>query len=118
METKNNAKIKEHAEKKVLDFFASLADKTRLQILLSMAENPKTVNEIYNFVGKDKMTLSAVSHQLRQLNDLNIVSYEKSGKERFYHLSKSFCWCILREAFSQFGNNIKIKCEKCGIKYK
>lgn len=103
----------EDVEKKVLDFFSSLADKTRLHILLSIAEKPKTVNEIYQFVGREKMTLSAISHQLKQLNDLGIVSYEKKGKEKFYQLSDSFCWCILRDAFMQFNDKIVIRCKKC-----
>ncbi len=106
-------KTRNQTEKKVMQFFSSLADKTRLHILLSMAKEPKTVNEIYEFVGKDKMTLSAISHQLRQLFDLNIVSYEKKGKKRSYKLSDKFCWCILRDAFKQFNDKITIKCEKC-----
>ena len=101
------------AEEKVMQFFSSLADKTRLHILLSIAEKPKTVNEIYDFVGRDKMTLSAISHQLKQLNDMDIVIFEKKGKEKYFELSDNFCWCILRDAFSQFNNNIKIKCKKC-----
>ena len=102
------------AEKKVMQFFSSLADETRLHILLSMAEKPKTVNEIYDFVGRDKMTLSAISHQLKQLNDMSIVTSEKKGKEKYFELSDKFCWCILRDAFSQFDTSIKIKCKKCG----
>jgi len=101
-------------EDKVVKFFSSLADKTRLKIILSIAEKPKNVNEIHSFVGKDKMTLSAISHQLRQLNDLNIVKSEKKGKEKLFRLSEDFCWCILRDAFNQFGNKIKIKCKRCG----
>ena len=106
--------IKEQeSEKKVMQFFSSLADKTRLHILLSIAEKPKSVNEIYDFVGREKMTLSAISHQLKQLSDLGIVSYKREGKEKLFKLSDGYCWCILRDAFSQFGNKIKIHCEKC-----
>ena len=72
----------EQSEEKVMQFFSSLADKTRLHILLSIAENPKNVNEIYNFVGRDKMTLSAISHQLRQLSDMGIVFHKRNGKEK------------------------------------
>ena len=107
---------KSESEKKVMQFFSSLADETRLHILLSIAQNPKTVNEIYDFVGREKMTLSAISHQLKQLNDLGIVSYNKKGKEKYFELSDKFCWCILRDAFKQFNSNIKIKCKKCGNK--
>ena len=106
-------KAQNPSEKKVMQFFSSLADETRLHILLSIAEKQKTVNEIYDFVGRDKMTLSAISHQLRQLNDMEIVMFEKKGKEKYFELSDKFCWCILRDAFGQFNNNIKIKCMKC-----
>jgi len=107
-------KINENAKAKVLDFFSSLADETRLKILVSIANTPKNVNQIYEFIGKNKMTLSAVSHQLKQLKDLGIVVCKKSGKERLYELSDKFCWCVLRDAFSQFGNKMEIKCKKCG----
>ncbi len=106
----------EEAEKKVMQFFSSLADETRLHILLSIAENPKTVNEIYDFVGRDKMTLSAISHQLKQLNDLGIVIYNKKGKEKYFELSDKFCWCILKDTFSQFNKDIHINCKKCAKK--
>lgn len=102
------------SEKKIMQFFSSLADETRLHILLSIAEGPKTVNEIYDFVGRDKMTLSAISHQLRQLTDMDIITFEKKGKEKYFELSDKFCWCILRDAFKQFNQDIKIKCKKCG----
>ncbi|MEK6859732.1 MAG: metalloregulator ArsR/SmtB family transcription factor [Nanoarchaeota archaeon] len=103
----------QESEKNVMQFFSSLADETRLHILLSIAENPKAVNEIYNFVGRDKMTLSAISHQLKQLSDQGIVISEKKGKEKFFELSDKFCWCILRDAFKQFDNDIQIRCKKC-----
>jgi len=116
MKSTNKMKQKiiiENSEEKVMQFFSSLADKTRLHILLSIAEKPKTVNEIYDFVGRDKMTLSAISHQLKQLSNLGIVTSVKKGQEKFFELSDKFCWCILRDAFKQFDNNIKIKCKKC-----
>ncbi len=103
----------QESEEKVMQFFSSLADKTRLHILLSISEKPKTVNEIYDFVGRDKITLSAISHQLKQLNNINIVTFEKKGKEKFFELSDKFCWCILRDAFKQFNSNIQIRCKKC-----
>jgi len=109
-------KINNFAKEKVLDFFSSLADETRLMILLSLAGKPRNVNDIYEFVGKDKLTLSAISHQLRQLTDLNIVKFEKKGKEKLFRLSEDFCWCILKDAFRQFGIKIQIKCKKCEYK--
>jgi len=103
----------EQTEKNVMQFFASLADKTRLHILLSIAQKSRTVNEIYDFVGRDKITLSAISHQLRQLSDIGIIIYKRNGKEKLFELSDKFCWCILKDAFKQFDKDIKINCKKC-----
>ncbi len=106
-------KINGFAKEKVLNFFSSLADETRLKILIAIADKPKSVNDIHKFIGKEKMTLSAISHQLKQLKYLKMVICKKQGKERLYELSGDFCWCILRDAFKQFNNNLKIKCKKC-----
>lgn len=94
---------------KVLQFFSSISDRTRLGILLSLTEKNKTVNEIYGDVGSH-ITLSAVSHQLKLLDNMKVISYEKKGRERYYKLSEDFCWCILEDAFKHF--NGKCKCAK------
>jgi len=92
-----------------LQFFASISDRTRLGILLSLTEKDKTVNEIYNDVGKH-ITLSAISHQLKALNNIKIISYNKKGREKYYKLSDGFCWCILKDAFKHFDG--RCKCAK------
>ena len=76
-----NTKINIEARKKVSNFFSSLADETRLKILLSIANEKKNVGEIYDFVGRNTMSLSAISHQLKQLSDLGIVRSERNGQE-------------------------------------
>lgn len=106
--------ISESAKEKVMNFFSSLADDTRLNILLSLANGKKNVNEIHKFVGKEKMSLPAISHQLKLLYNQRVVKKNKRGKEIYYELSDEFCWCILGDAFKQFNNRIEIKCEKCG----
>lgn len=100
----------ERVNKKVLQFFSSLADETRLKILISLVNGPKNVNEIHNCIGKDKMTLSAISHQLKQLNDIDVIFYKREGKEKRFNLTNKFCWCILRDAFKHFNGT---KCKSC-----
>jgi len=109
----NKTEVNKDARKNVLNFFSSLADETRLKILLSIANEKKNVGEIYNFAGKNTMTLSAISHQLKTLSDLGIVTSNKEGQEKYFELSDNFCWCILKDAFKQFDCDIKIKCKKC-----
>jgi len=100
-----------HINKQILQFFGALADETRLRILVSLTDKPRNVNEIYSIVGKGTMTLSAISHQLSQLYDQNIVTYCKNGREKTFSLSDGFCWCILTDAFKHFNN--KTKCKAC-----
>ena len=97
--------------KRTLEFFSTLADETRLKILFSLTKKKKTVGEIYNEVGKKKMTLSAISHQLKQMENLHIVISEKKGREKFFSLSDEFCWCILKNSIEHFDK--KTKCKKC-----
>ncbi|MEI7960828.1 MAG: metalloregulator ArsR/SmtB family transcription factor [archaeon] len=107
------AKAKNEAtNKKVIRFFSTIADPTRLCILLSLMKGKKTVNEIYNAVGKEKMTLSAISHQLKQLEQVDVVTFEKKGREKTVTLSEDFCWCILRDAYNHFDGK-KCACEEC-----
>ena len=98
-----------------LKFFSALADETRLKILLSLIEKPQNVTQIYDIVGKDTMTISAISHQLRLLYDNDIVVMKKKGRERIYGLSQKYCWCILKDAKNHFDEKT---CKSCMKNYK
>ncbi len=91
-------------KKEILDLFACLSDETRLKIVLSLLEKPQSVNDIHAALGKG-ITLSAVSHQLKQLYQLGIINYEKKGRTKNFRLSDKFCWCILRDALGHFKEN-------------
>lgn len=96
---------------KILKFFSSLSDKTRLKIVISLSKGNKTVTEVFNDISEN-VTLSAISHQLKLLSDLNIVKFEKSGRERYYSLSNDFCWCILNDAFNHYNGKCKCSMKK------
>ncbi|MBS3123355.1 winged helix-turn-helix transcriptional regulator [Candidatus Woesearchaeota archaeon] len=96
---------------KITEFFSCLSDETRLKIILSILEKPKTVNEIHQILGEEKLTLSAVSHQLTLMNNLGIVEFEKNGRSKSFRLSGQFCWCILRKALGHFEE--KGGCKSC-----
>lgn len=97
--------------KRTLEFFSILADETRLKILFSLTKGKKTVGKIYEKAGKKRISLSAISHQLKQMENLHIVNSEKRGREKFFTLSDEFCWCILKNAVEHFDK--KTKCKKC-----
>ena len=108
--------MKNDTNRQVMQLFSSFADETRLKIILALAEKPRTVNDIHSQLGKSNLTLSAISHQLKQLSDLNIITYERKGKEKTFTLSDKVCWCMLKDAFKQFGQKLNIECKKCSMK--
>lgn len=110
---KYNIEQEERVNRRVMNFFSSLSDETRLKILLSLTDGKKSVGEIHKFVGENKMGLSAISHQLKQLSDTGIVFSERNGKEKIFQLTGDFCWCILRDAFKHFSGEKAVECEKC-----
>jgi DNA-binding transcriptional ArsR family regulator len=92
--------------KKILQFFQALSDETRLSIVLSIMDSPKAVTDIHKAIDSD-ITLSAVSHQLRYLSNLGIITCKRNGREKVYRPSDDFCWCILKDADNHFNG-------KCG----
>jgi DNA-binding transcriptional ArsR family regulator len=104
---------------RMIRFFSALADETRLSMLLCLAEGPKTVNDVYSYVGRNKLTLSAISHQLKDLKNIGIIEFEKKGREKVFRLSDKFCWCILRDAVTHFRHEGRcMTCNKIQKDYK
>jgi len=97
MQTINNI------NKNVADFFSSLSDETRLKIIISISKGSKTVSQIHRSI-EGKITLSAISHQLKLLESMDIIKHERKGREKHYSLSGDFCWCILKDAIKHFKN--------------
>lgn len=64
--------------------FAALADPTRIQIVSLLAENEICVGDLSFLL---EMTQPAVSHHLRILRNLKIVSSRKVGRHVFYTLA-------------------------------
>lgn len=89
--------------KKVLLFFSALSDETRLKIIMTLSKGKKTVGSIHRSFGENEITLSAISHQLKQLQNIDIVSFKRKGKEKIYSLSGSFCWCTLKDTIKHFN---------------
>ena len=65
-------------------FLKVMADSTRVKILFSIKDEPKSVNEIVELVGA---TQSAVSHQLKIMRNVNIVETSRNGNKIFYSLA-------------------------------
>jgi len=71
---------------RMAEFFSLLGDANRLRILSALAIQELCVCDLAAVV---KMSESAVSHQLRALRALRLVSYRKQGRNVFYYLKDS-----------------------------
>lgn len=65
------------------EFFAVLADPTRLRLMSLLASDECCVCDLAERLN---MTESAISHQLRSLRAGRLVSYRKEGRQVFYRL--------------------------------
>ncbi|ELR98686.1 helix-turn-helix transcriptional regulator [Gloeocapsa sp. PCC 73106] len=68
---------------RMAEFFSLLGDPNRLRILSVLANQELCVCDLAATLD---MGESAVSHQLRTLKSMRLVSYEKRGRKVFYRL--------------------------------
>ena len=73
--------------------FKMLGDETRLKICLVLARQELCVTDIAGLVG---MSESAVSHQLRIMKAMRLVTYRKEGKMTFYMLEDEHIEDLIR----------------------
>ena len=79
---------------RMAEFFSLLGDANRLRILSALATQELCVCDLAAAV---KMSESAVSHQLRALRAMRLVSYRKQGRNVFYCLKDSHVLNLYRE---------------------
>ncbi len=70
--------------RRVATLHGVLADPSRLKILLALSRGELCVCDVSHVLG---LSISATSHQLRLLRNLNLVSYRNDGKMAYYSLT-------------------------------
>lgn len=80
---------------RMAEFFGILADPNRWRILSALALQELSVGELARVV---EMTESAVSHQLRVLRSMRLVSYRKRGRSVYYCLKDDHIFNLYQEA--------------------
>ena len=68
---------------RMAEFFSLLGDANRLRIISMLAVKELCVGDLAAML---EMSESAVSHQLRTLRAMRLVSYRKQGRHVFYRL--------------------------------
>jgi DNA-binding transcriptional ArsR family regulator len=89
------------------EFFATLANPTRLAILELLRNGPKNVTEIANTLKREQ---SMISHNLRSLEQCRFVFSERKEKERYYSLNRE----TMEPLFKSFAYHSKKYCPEKG----
>lgn len=80
--------------------FKALGDPTRLQIVLALSYEELCVCDLATVVN---ISISAISHQLRILKGMKIVSFRKDGKMVYYSLDDGHIRNLLNEAMTHIS---------------
>ncbi|GAB5492476.1 MAG: hypothetical protein Phog2KO_26910 [Phototrophicaceae bacterium] len=67
----------------IAGFFQVLADPTRVRLVKALAEGKWCVSDLVQALEMDQ---PAVSHQLKYLRNLGLVSFERAGRHVYYTL--------------------------------
>ncbi len=83
------------------ELFKVLAHPTRVKLIRALASGEMCVCEISEVVG---LSVSATSHQLRQLRDLRLVRSRSEGKLVHYSLEAPFLVSLLDDCVRHFSD--------------
>ena len=74
----------ENSVRRIARFFALLSDPSRVKLLSALTISPLCVTDLADIL---KMNQTTVSHQLRLLRDLDVVTCERQGKILKYKIA-------------------------------
>ena len=85
--------------------FATLADKTRIRILMLLADGERTVTSVCEAL---RLPQPTVSHHLGILKTRNLVRARRDGKQKFYSLGSRARACNALPVIELESSNIAI----------
>ncbi len=71
---------------KIARFFSLFSDNSRVRLLSALAIAPLCVTDLSTLLDMNQTT---VSHQLKILRDMDVVTYERKGKVLYYRIANS-----------------------------
>lgn len=71
---------------KIARFFSLFSDNSRVRLLSALAISPLCVTDLSALLDMNQTT---VSHQLKILRDMDVVTYERKGKVLYYRIANS-----------------------------
>ena len=88
----------------VTDIFKVLNDPTRVKIVFALSQAELCVCDLAALVG---ISISAVSHQLRLLRALGLVTYRRAGRLAYYSLADEHTVRLLRDALAHVQSGVR-----------
>lgn len=89
------------------EFRSLLGDANRLQIVSLLAERELCVKDLATAID---MSESVVSHQLRTLTSIRLVSYHKPGRHAFNHLQNQPVFSLYQAVGKPLGKSMGFSC--------
>ncbi len=86
--------LDEHIAAHVAELFSVFSDTSRVRLLSALAQGELNVSTLASVVG---LSESAVSHHLRGLRQMRLVSARKAGREVFYRVEDEHILALFRQ---------------------
>ncbi len=86
--------LDEHTAAHVAELFGVFSDTSRVRLLSALAQGELNVTALARVVG---LSESAVSHHLRGLRQMRLVSTRKVGREVFYRVEDEHILALFRQ---------------------
>jgi ArsR family transcriptional regulator len=83
-----------HTAAHVAELFRAFSDTSRVMILSALLEGEKNIGALAELVGVSE---SAVSHHMRGLRQMRLVTGRRDGKEVFYRLEDPHLITLFRQ---------------------
>jgi DNA-binding transcriptional ArsR family regulator len=103
--TTSPIKVSDTTIHRMTDVFKLLADKSRLKIVLALAQDGELhVSALCDLLGQSQ---PAVSHHLTLMRMVGLVGFRRDGKHNYYHLASGHVRDLLEQFFADSGNGHK-----------
>jgi ArsR family transcriptional regulator, arsenate/arsenite/antimonite-responsive transcriptional repressor len=103
--TRSPIRVSEATIHRMTDVFKLLADKSRLKIVLALAQDRELhVSALCDLLDQSQ---PAVSHHLTLMRMVGLVGYRRDGKHNYYRLASDRVRDLLEEFFADSGNGHK-----------
>ena len=94
--------LDEHSGAHVAELFRAFSDTSRVRIMSALLDGEKNVNTLAQLVG---ITESAVSHHMRGLRQMHIVTARRDGKEVYYSITDSHIITLFKQGVEHIRND-------------